>query len=1012
MRPLLLLITLLLLGLNTPAGFRALEAAAGLAGVTVTGLDGRFPDRLTADSLTAGDITVQDLRLDWRPSALLRGTIAVETLQATAVTVARWPASGSGGGGGPVALPPISLRHLQIDRLTLPEATLSLAGSLDFNGQSGTLADGTAQATLTGLRPDLLGAGPVTLDARLGPDLALDLHSDAAQLSLRGPLPGATIATEWRLTLPDLTRFAPSLTGTATAAGHIAGTPDDLTAITTVTAQLATGPIAGTITLRGLPEAPVAAVTGSGSWNGTAVTLDAGAARAPDGVIHVALSSARALGLEAQAALAIDPASAWPTGTVLLQADRLPGTGGSLDASIDLAAPASATVTAEAKGLARSGLALAAARLAATLTDALGTPTLKAQLDAASLRAGAFTETLRLTAEGPLAALALRLGATGSAAVQAAGLLDTAASRLTLASLQASAAGQTLRLQSPARLDYAAGLAIDRLRLGLGPASLDIAGRVAPALDLTASLRALPLSLASLFDPALDLHGTLQADATLHGRQDRPSGSLRLAATGVRAATARMLPPASLTATATLDGAQARIDARADAGPTQLTLTGTAPLGAGPYTLHASGHASLALLDPLLAAAGQQARGQLTLDASLTGTTPTLSGQASLTGGSFVDAAQGLRLSDITAHAHADDRAFVLDSLSARASGPITATARLDRTGDQALTASLTARDIAPLTSDALSVRLSADLTAHGTLATGLSAGGTIRLARAEIRIPDRLPASLPTLTLRKDRATAPPPSPPWPIALDITLTAPGQVFLRGRGIDAELGGRVHLGGTAADPRPEGGFTLRRGQVALAGQTLTFSAGRVGLDGHLPIDPTLDFTARAQGTGVIATLAVTGTASHPRIALSAVPDLPQDEVLAQLLFHQSAASLGPLQIAQIATGLAQLTDLGGAAAFDPVGSLRQRLGLDTLSVGGQAGGPTTVEGGRSIAKGVTLGARQSVGGVGTQATVRIDLARGLRLEADVGVAPPVPSTVTQGAAPTGNQVGVTYEFDY
>jgi translocation and assembly module TamB len=252
-----------------------------------------------------------------------------------------------------------------------------------------------------------------------------------------------------------------------------------------------------------------------------------------------------------------------------------------------------------------------------------------------------------------------------------------------------------------------------------------------------------------------------------------------------------------------------------------------------------------------------------------------------------------------------------------------------------------------------------------------------------------------------------PPPAKPWPIALDVTLIAPDQVFLRGRGITAELAGRVHLGGTAADPKPQGGFTLRSGRVSLAGQTLNFTAGRVSLDGRLPIDPTIDFTAVAQGSSVIATLEVTGTASRPRIALSSVPTLPQDEVLAQLLFHQSAASLGPLQIAQIATGLAQLTDLGGAGAFDPIGSVRERLGLDTLSVGS-----TALEAGRSIARGVTIGARQSVSGTGTQATVRLDLARGLRLEADVGVAPPVPSTVTQGAAPTGNQVALTYEFEY
>jgi translocation and assembly module TamB len=1094
---LLLLLGLLLAGLNTPAGFRAQEAAARMAGVTVTGLGGRFPDRLTASTVALGDwLQVTDAKLDWSPTALLHGAVVIGELTAADVTIRHWPSGdGSGGssGGGP-ALPPITLDHLDIGRLALPEATLSVQGALTFGPQirlrldvasadvqgtgparlhatlagpraaavlaatlhadgidttaGGTLnldhpaaqlqlttgpiarsgvsadritvtLDGTpdaaqAHATLTGLKlpgpnPTLLGPAPITLDAQYGPSVSLDLHAATAQLSLHAPLPGATIAADWKLTLPDLAALDPDVPGSATLTGTVTGPRADLTATTTIDARLATGPVTGTLTLRGLPTAPVAAASLQGSYNGTEITLDAGMARDAAGVIHVAVPTARALGLVAQAVLAFDPQIGWPTCTVQLQSDRLPVTGGTLDASLDLTAPATATLTADAKGMAVSGVSIAAARLAGTVTDALATPRLKLQLDTDAVRTGAITEALTLAADGPANALALRLAATGTIPLQAAATLDAPAKRLTLSTLQASAAGQSLRLAAQARLDMADGIRVDRLRLALGAASLDVAGRLSPTLDLTAFLRGLDLSLAKLFAPTLDLHGTVQADATLRGSPSRPSGSLHLTASGVRSASAAFVPPASLRASATLTGTAARIDATADAGPTHLSLTGTAPLAGGSTDLHATGRASLALLDPLLAAAGQQARGLLTLDASLTGPGPSLAGRMTLTGGSFLDATAGLRITDIAAQAHADDGAFVLDSLTARAGGPITASGRLDRATPQTVTATLTARDITPVTSDELTARLSADLTASGALATGVTIGGTIRIARADIQIPDRRPSSLPSLAFRQ---VTPPPTPAPPIALDLTVQAPGQIFLRGRGINAELAGRLRITGTAAAPQPQGGFTLQRGQVALAGQTLNFTAGRVSLDGHLPIDPTLDFTATAQGSSVIATLEITGTASQPRISLSSTPSLPQDEVLAQLLFHQSAASLGPLQIAQIATGLAQLTDIGGAGAFDPLGRVRQGLGLDTLSVGGAPGGPTVVEGGRSIARGVTLGARQSVGGVGTQATVRVDLARGLRLEANVGVAPPVPTTVTQGAAPTGNQVGITYEFQY
>ena len=45
----------------------------------------------------------------------------------------------------------------------------------------------------------------------------------------------------------------------------------------------------------------------------------------------------------------------------------------------------------------------------------------------------------------------------------------------------------------------------------------------------------------------------------------------------------------------------------------------------------------------------------------------------------------------------------------------------------------------------------------------------------------------------------------------------------------------------------------------------------------------------------------------PKITLSSTPPLPQDEVLSYLLYGTRTASLGPLEIAQIAATLASLS---------------------------------------------------------------------------------------------------------
>ncbi len=259
----------------------------------------------------------------------------------------------------------------------------------------------------------------------------------------------------------------------------------------------------------------------------------------------------------------------------------------------------------------------------------------------------------------------------------------------------------------------------------------------------------------------------------------------------------------------------------------------------------------------------------------------------------------------------------------------------------------LAMRRAQPLSSDLLTATLDADLSLRGQMQGRMDAAGKITVDRATIQVPDKLPSSVAVLDVRvPGQKPPPPPAPPPDVRLDLTIDAPGRIFIRGRGLYAELQGRLHIGGTAAAPRPSGGFDMRRGNISVAGQTLTFTTGKVGFDGSGKIDPTLDFVASSTSGNVTANLIVGGYASDPKITLSSTPELPQDEVLAQLLFGQSAASLGPFQLAEIAASLAQLT--GASGGFDPLGSARKALGLDRLSVGGGSGGHRRQRRGRPL----------------------------------------------------------------
>jgi translocation and assembly module TamB len=322
-----------------------------------------------------------------------------------------------------------------------------------------------------------------------------------------------------------------------------------------------------------------------------------------------------------------------------------------------------------------------------------------------------------------------------------------------------------------------------------------------------------------------------------------------------------------------------------------------------------------------------------------------------------------------------------------------------------------TAENARALSSNLITALVDANLTVQGDIKGDLKAGGTLHVRRADIRIPDKLPAGVAVLPVRN--ADAPPPPPPPPaaqsaIALNLTLSAPQQVFIRGRGLNAELGGTIHIHGTATQPIPDGGLHLRQGTLSIIGTTLNFTEGTVDFSGGGIADPSIHFVATSSSSSIVATLTVSGSVSKPKITLSSVPDMPQDEILSQLLFNTSTSKLSPFQLAQIGAALASLS--GATGGFDPLESLRTTFGLDRLSVGSSSTGSPTLEAGRYVARGVYVGAKQSASGSGTQATVQIDLAKGLKLETTAGSGS-ASATGSAGSADAAS-VGITYQFEY
>lgn len=163
-----------------------------------------------------------------------------------------------------------------------------------------------------------------------------------------------------------------------------------------------------------------------------------------------------------------------------------------------------------------------------------------------------------------------------------------------------------------------------------------------------------------------------------------------------------------------------------------------------------------------------------------------------------------------------------------------------------------------------------------------------------------------------------------------VNASAPGRVTVEGLGLESEWGIDIALRGTVADPRIGGTARLVRGDYTFAGTRFDLTRGRILFDVNEAINPRLDILAETAKNGTNVDIAITGNAQAPSIAFSSDPSLPEEEILARLLFGGSVTSLSATDAVQLAAALAALQ--GGGGGLDPIGSLRRTIGLDQLRI--------------------------------------------------------------------------------
>lgn len=167
----------------------------------------------------------------------------------------------------------------------------------------------------------------------------------------------------------------------------------------------------------------------------------------------------------------------------------------------------------------------------------------------------------------------------------------------------------------------------------------------------------------------------------------------------------------------------------------------------------------------------------------------------------------------------------------------------------------------------------------------------------------------------------------PWRYLIDANGSS--RLFVRGMGLDSEWSARIALRGTTSDPRIGGNAEVVRGSYEFAGTRFDLTRGRIAFDQSGPVDPRLDILAETDVDSLNVRVAVKGSATQPEITFSSVPSLPEEEILARLLFGGSISDLGATDALQLGAALASLRGGGG---MDPINQLRSAIGLDRLRI--------------------------------------------------------------------------------
>ncbi|MDW3222067.1 MAG: translocation/assembly module TamB domain-containing protein [Paracoccaceae bacterium] len=495
----------------------------------------------------------------------------------------------------------------------------------------------------------------------------------------------------------------------------------------------------------------------------------------------------------------------------------------------------------------------------------------------------------------------------------------------------------------------------------------------------------------------VDAAGPFQSEVSVAGLATGPDAAVAFLAAmpDIGVFVPKLAGPLSIEGDAARDGADWQIDTAAT-GPAGTEASVKGRVGEdGTLDLGIIGAVPLGLSDPFLAPRSLQGQAQFDLTAKGAPGLDAISGTISSTGATFADPGLRLALTDLITTINLNGGDAQLDLGGAvEAGGTLAVAGGLNL---NSLVADLKILLNSVVLSDPrlYSTLITADIAVAGPLTGGARIGGTIDIGETLISVPSsgltsigeipeitHVGAPQSVTTTRGRAGVIPEPEEQGNggagsvYDLGLQITAPNKIFVRGRGVDAELGGGLEVTGTTARVISAGQFDLVRGRIDILGKRFELEEGSIQFQGDLV--PYIRFKTLSDTDDGTASIVLDGPVDEPEVTFEAVPEAPQDEVLSQLLFGRKLSEISGFQALQLANAVAVLAGKSGVGI---VGNLRKGFGLDDFDVTTTDDGEAAVRAGKYITD--TIYTDVFTGGGETELSINLELTDSLKARGTV-----------------------------